>query len=122
MATNSNEELGFTIVPRRSRRIEAEKVLNLDCADDIALFSDQMTGTQDLLRKVETECGMTGLQLNAKKTEYMTFNVNTQAHYWHAMTSNILDLEWKVPRVTLWNGKTNHGGPSTILRKYGNPD
>jgi hypothetical protein len=73
MATNNFDELGITIVPRRSRRIEAEKMLDLDFAEHISLMSVHMTGAQDLL-----ECGKTGLYLNAKKTEHMTFNVNTQ--------------------------------------------
>jgi hypothetical protein len=53
-------------------------MLNLDFADDIAFLSDHITGAQDLLRKVETGCGKTGLHLNAKNTEYKAFNVNTQ--------------------------------------------
>jgi hypothetical protein len=70
IATNNYEDLGFAFELRRSR-IEAEKMLDLDFADEIALLSDQKPGAQDLLRKVETECGKTGLHLNDKKTVHV---------------------------------------------------
>ena len=36
------EELGFTMIPRRSRRVKAKMQTDLDFADDIALISDHI--------------------------------------------------------------------------------
>ena len=68
-------DLGFTINPRKSRRAPAETITDLDFADDICLLCDQISQAQELLTRVETECGKVGLGLNAKKTEVMTYNI-----------------------------------------------
>ena len=47
------ESLGLTIKPRQGRTVKAEKVTDLNFADDIALFSDHFQQAQDLLRNVE---------------------------------------------------------------------
>ena len=52
---------------------------DLDFADDIALVSDSVEKAQALLLSVEGEWQKMGLQLNAKKTEVMTFNINDKA-------------------------------------------
>lgn len=71
-ALKEHEDLSFTIAPRRSRRINLS---DLDFADDIVLLSDQIMGARELLGRVETEGEKVGLHLNAKKTEYMVFNI-----------------------------------------------
>ena len=48
---------------------------DLDFADDLALLSDEITPARAMLQQVETECTRVGLLLNAKKTKYMTFNI-----------------------------------------------
>ena len=48
---------------------------DLDFADDIAVISDGMVQSQELLSRVATECAKVGLRLNLKKTEYLTFNL-----------------------------------------------
>ena len=53
--------------------------MDFDFADDIALVSDSIEKAQALLLSVEGECQKMGLQLNAKKTEVMTFNFNEKA-------------------------------------------
>ena len=68
------QELGFTLTPRRSRRYPAEVLTDLDYADDISLLSDNMEQAQELLKRVELECAKVGLRLNAKKTEVITYN------------------------------------------------
>ena len=68
-------ELGLTITPRRSRRLPAEVLTDLDYADDISLLSDRVEQAQELLTRVETECAKVGLRLNAKKTEVITYNI-----------------------------------------------
>ena len=74
-ALKDREHLGFTITPRRSRRIGPLMLSDLDFADDIALLSNQIREAQELLDRVETECKKVGLHLNAKKTEYMAYNI-----------------------------------------------
>ena len=68
-------ELGFTVTPRRSRRVPAVRITDLDFADDICLLSNQIEQAQQLLLRIETECGKVGLGLNSRKTEFMTYNV-----------------------------------------------
>ena len=52
---------------------------DFDFADDITLMSDSIEKAQALLLSVEGEWQKMGLQLNAKKTEVMTFNINEKA-------------------------------------------
>ncbi|XP_071480459.1 uncharacterized protein [Diadema antillarum] len=70
------EELGFTLVPRQSRRVPPVMVTDLDFADDIALISDTTEKARELLFAVEKECKKIGLRLNAKKTKVMAFNID----------------------------------------------
>ena len=69
------QELGFTLTPRRSRRHPTVVLTDLDYADDISLLSDNVEQAQELLHRVELECAKVGLRLNAKKTEVLTYNV-----------------------------------------------
>ena len=69
------EELGFILVPRRSRRAHPVVVTDLDFADDIALISDTAEKACELLLATERECKNIGLHLNSKKTKVMTFNI-----------------------------------------------
>ena len=69
------EELGFCLKKRRSRRIGPETITDLDFADDIALLSEQIVQAQNLLTGVEVQCGKIGLKINAKKTKTMVFNI-----------------------------------------------
>ena len=69
-AINGREEqLGFTVNPRRSRRIGPLMVTDLDFADDIALVSDTACQAQELLDRVEDAALRVGLHMNAKKTK-----------------------------------------------------
>ncbi|KAI8514657.1 hypothetical protein Bbelb_072480 [Branchiostoma belcheri] len=68
------EELGFQLVKRRSRRIGPKVVTDLDFADDIALLSEEVHQAQQLLRNVETSVARVGLQMNAGKTKFMAYN------------------------------------------------
>ena len=70
------EELGFTLVPRRSRRVHPVMVTDLDFADDIALISDTANKANNLLLTVEKECRNIGLNLNNKKTKVLIYNSN----------------------------------------------
>ena len=74
-AINGREEhLGFTINPRRSRRVGPLMVTDLDFTDDIALVSDAACQAQELLDRVEDVALRVGLHMNAKKTQCMVFN------------------------------------------------
>ena len=68
------EELGFKLDRRRSRRKHPTIITDTDFADDIALVTEEIAQAQKLLDCVETEAGKIGLHLNAKKTESMQFN------------------------------------------------
>ena len=72
------EDLGFTITPRKSRRHPKEAIADLDFADDISLLSDQIEEAQQLLFSVEKECKKVGLGLNGPKTKYLAYNIEEQ--------------------------------------------
>ena len=65
---------GLTLKPRRNSRYPAEKLADLDYADDIALLEDCIEAAQDLLKRVENAYQEVGLHLNASKTKYMHLN------------------------------------------------
>ena len=71
------EELGFELERRRSRRHPPVVVTDLDFADDIALLCEEIRQAQELLNRVEVEAAKVGLHVNAKKTEAMPYNHET---------------------------------------------
>ena len=86
----SEEELGFTITPRKSRRHPKEVIADLDFADDISLLSDEMIQAQKLLLNVESECKKVGLGLNGPKTKFLAYNVEVQQPL-HTMDGTALE-------------------------------
>ncbi|XP_020903545.1 uncharacterized protein LOC110241963 [Exaiptasia diaphana] len=76
LSDGKEDELGFTITPRRSRRYPKVVLADLDFADDIALLSDAIIQAQELLLRVETECSKVGLGLNGPKTKYLAYNID----------------------------------------------
>ena len=76
--TGREEELGFTITPRQSKRIQAKMITDLDFADDIALISDLIEEARELLLAVEKECKEVGLLINANKTKFMSYNISDE--------------------------------------------
>ncbi|XP_072049983.1 craniofacial development protein 2-like [Amphiura filiformis] len=72
------ENLGFTVNPRRSRRVGPLCVTDLDFADDIALISDTASQAQELLEMIEKAALRVGLHMNTKKTKCMVFNQQTE--------------------------------------------
>ncbi|KAJ4926510.1 hypothetical protein JOQ06_025568 [Pogonophryne albipinna] len=72
------QDLGFTLTPRRLRQYPTVVLTDLDYADDISLLSDSVEQAQELLNRVELECAKVGLRLNAKKTEVITYNILTE--------------------------------------------
>ena len=68
LAINGREEhLGFTINPRRSRRVGLLMITHLDFTDDIALVSDTACQAQELLDRVEDVALRVGLHMNARR-------------------------------------------------------
>ena len=55
---DDDSDSGFTIRPARSRRIGAEKIADVEFADDVALVTDTIEGAKLLLDS--TECGASG--------------------------------------------------------------
>ena len=73
--SGKEEQYGFTITPRKSKRVGPVMQTDFDFADDIALVSNNVEQAQQLLLRVEQECRKVGLGLNAKKTEVVTYNI-----------------------------------------------
>ena len=61
------EELGFHLERRKSRRNGPVVVTDLDFADDIALLSMDIRQVKELLESVEKCVGKVGLKMNAGK-------------------------------------------------------
>ena len=70
------EDFGFTLERRRSRRHPAKVITDLDFAVYIALTSDRVDQAKKMLDVVEAECAKVGLLLNAAKTKFMTYNID----------------------------------------------
>ena len=85
------EELGFTLTPRKSRRHPKVVLTDLDFADDLSLLSDEIEQAQELLLSVERECKKVGLGVNAKKTKGLPINVENPPPL-HTMDGT--ELEW----------------------------
>ena len=99
LGDGKEEELGFTVTPRKSRRHPKEVIADLDFADDIALLSDAVSQAQELLLRVETECARVGLGLNGPKTKYLMYNIDAHpplVRHTPLVTRNGTTLEEKV--------------------------
>ena len=72
-----HNSLGFTLQRAQSRRHPATYLTDANYADDIALFADSPEDAEKLLHILEASAANIDLHVNAKKTEYMTFNVNS---------------------------------------------
>ena len=72
--TGKEEDLGFKLHRRRSRRNPAVCITDLDFADDLALLTEEMEQAQEVLTRMETEAAKVGLKCNARKTELQIFN------------------------------------------------
>ena len=68
------EDLGFKIDRRRSRRHHPVLIIDTDFADDIAIITGQIHQDQEMLASVELEAAKIGLRRNSKKTEVIHFN------------------------------------------------
>ena len=75
ISVDSIKEKGLMYQPRKSSRYPALHITDADFADDIALLSDNLQGTQSLLSSLESAANCTGIHLNETKTEVMPVNI-----------------------------------------------
>ena len=73
-ALDKNNELGFTLAKRKSKRYPAMKITNANYADDLAVLADVLKDATFLLHSIERTAKEIGLYLNADKTEFICFN------------------------------------------------
>ena len=73
-ALDKNNELGFTLAKRKSKRYPAMKITDADYADDLAVLADVLKDATFLLHSIERTAKEIGLYLNANKTEFICFN------------------------------------------------
>ena len=71
---DKNKELGFTLKKWQNRRHPAETITDIYYADDLALLSDTINDANDLLHHLERAAKGIGLNVNVKKTEYISYN------------------------------------------------
>ena len=100
------EELGFTLVKRASRRIPAKTMTDLDFADDIALVSNSAEQAGKLLSEVERQCQRIGLGLNAKKTKVMAVNVEDPSVT--TLDGTLLEVVPDFKYLGAWIASTKH--------------
>ena len=65
---------GFTLAKARSRRYPAHTIMDVDYADNIALFVNTPAKAESILHRLERADGWIGLNVNPDKTEYMSSN------------------------------------------------
>ena len=102
------EELGFTLQKRASRRVAAKMVTDLDFADDITLLSCTVEQACTPLLVVEKECKNIGLGLNAKKTKVMPINIRANEVNVKTMDGTQLDVVDDFKYLGSWAASTDH--------------
>ena len=99
------EQLGFKLMKRQSRRIGPTVMTDLDFADDIALLSEEINQAQELLQRVEQSVGKVGLRMNAAKTKVMSFNINEPANI-HTQDGTLIKEVKDFKYLGSWMGST----------------
>ena len=105
--SGSEEELGFTIKPRQSRRIGPKVVTDLDFADDISLISNTIEQAQIILNEVENAALPVGLHMNASKTKCMFFNQDQNDDI-HTLDGSKLEVVTDFKYLGAWIGSSQH--------------
>ena len=70
-----DSDFGYTLRSARCRRIGAEKIADIEFADDVALITDTIEGAKILLDRLEKAALSVGLAMNDTKTKSMTLNM-----------------------------------------------
>ncbi len=71
---DKNSDFGFTLTERLSSRNPANKLTDVDYADDLAITADTVLDAEKLLHLLEDAAKEVGLYVNASKTEHINFN------------------------------------------------
>ena len=101
------EELGFTLKPRQSRRIGPKVVTDLDFADDIGLISNTTEQAQIILNEVEKAALQVGLHMNASKTKCMFFNQDQNDDI-QTLDGSKLEVVTDFKYLGAWIGSSRH--------------
>ena len=67
-----NDKRRLSLMPRRSSRYPAEKLADLDYANDIAVFEETATEIAQITEAIRDIAGKLGLKMSNKKTEIMS--------------------------------------------------
>ena len=68
------KENSFELTKKRSRKYPAKTITDADYADDIAILANTLNQSKTLLHSLERSATGIGLDVNAHKNEYMSFN------------------------------------------------
>ena len=71
---DKTKENSFELTKERSKRYPAKTITEADYADDIAILANTPNQAEALLHSLEQTTAGIGLHVNARKTEYMSFN------------------------------------------------
>ena len=69
-----NNDLGFTLIERRSKIYPVIKLTDADYADDIAILTDKTNEAMILLHKIEHAAKEIGLSINTGKKKFISIN------------------------------------------------
>ena len=69
-----NNDLGFTLIERRSKRYPAIQITDVDYADDLAIITDKTSEAIILLHKIEKTTKEICLSINTGKTKFISIN------------------------------------------------
>jgi len=74
------EELCFTLQPKKSQHDGAKSVFDLEFADEknVVLLSNNIEKSKNLIHRVESRMFESGSAINVSKTKAMFFNTNVQ--------------------------------------------
>ena len=91
VAIDDVSDPGFTLKPARSRRVAAEKLADVEFADDVALVTDTMDEAKLLLDRLESAALSVGLAMNDSKTKFISFNTPEEECTLTSSTGNVLE-------------------------------
>ena len=73
-----SSDFGLTIHPRQSLGVPAEKVTDLDFADNLSLLPNTIQDAQNSLHDLEVAAEQVRLFMNASKTKFMTIIIDPE--------------------------------------------
>ena len=75
-ALDRNNDLGFTLIERRSKRYPAIQITDVDYADSLAIVTDKTNEAIILLHTIEKASKEIGLSINTGKTKFISIKMN----------------------------------------------